>query len=257
MSSTIDVPTRAAESYSHTRDPLHIKLVLIAIGLFLGFFLCEIALRVYNPFGFRMRGNTLVLPTNQAYSIEDPNLTAFDKLDKHVSHTKNSLGFRGPEPPASFTDYLTIVTIGGSTTECFYLSDNQTWPAVLDSRLQKTSPKLWLNNAGLDGHTTFGHLILMQDYVSRLQPKVALFLVGVNDMFADQPRSYDLMDRNNVIGAIANHSEVVALVLNMVRYTRTSRMTSLGAMPKPINLRAPEYRDFSAEDERALLEAQK
>jgi lysophospholipase L1-like esterase len=237
--------------------PLRIKFALVIIGLLIGLILCEVTLRSYNPFGFRMRGNTLVLPTNQTYTIEDPNLTVFDKLDKRVTHTKNSLGFRGPEPPAVFSDYLTVVTIGGSTTECFYLSDNQTWPAVLDNLLQSRVPKLWLNNAGLDGHTTFGHLVLMQDYVSRLRPKVALFLVGVNDLFADQPRSYDVMERNSVVGAIANHSEVVALVLNMVRYARTSRMKSLGAMPKPINLKVPEYRDVSAEDESALLDSQK
>jgi lysophospholipase L1-like esterase len=237
--------------------PGRIKFALIIIGVAAGFLLCETTLRLYNPFGFRMRGNTLVLPVNQTYTIEDPNLTAFDKLDKRVMHTKNSLGFRGPEPPADFADHLTLVTIGGSTTECFYLSDNQTWPAALDNGLRREFPKLWLNNAGLDGHTTFGHLVLMQDYVGRLRPKVALFLVGINDLFADQPRSYDVMDRNSVVGAIANHSEVVALVLNMVRYARTSRMKSLGAMPKPINLRVPEYRDMPPEEEDKLLNEQK
>jgi len=257
MRATTELPPRFGTSSNPSKDSLQIKFALIVVGLVLGLLLCEIALRFHNPFGFRMRGNTLVLPTNQTYTIEDPNLAAFDKLDKRVTHTKNSLGFRGPEPPAAFADYLTVVTIGGSTTECFYLSDNQTWPAALDNLIQKKVPKLWLNNAGLDGHTTFGHLVLMQDYVGRLRPKVAMFLVGINDLFADQPRPYDVMDRNNVVGAIANHSEVVALVLNMVRYARTSRMKSLGAMPKPINLKVPEYRDISTEDERSLLDGQK
>jgi lysophospholipase L1-like esterase len=257
MKATGDVSPRIVNTPDPPKDSLHVKFALICVGLVIGLFLCETALRFHNPFGFRMRGNTLVLPTNQTYTIEDRNLVAFDKLDKRVTHTKNSLGFRGPEPPAAFADYLTIVTIGGSTTECFYLSDNQTWPAVLDNLLSNKVSKLWLNNAGLDGHTTFGHLVLMQDYVARLRPKVAMFLVGVNDLFADQPRSFDVIDRNNVVGAIANHSEVVALVLNMVRYARTSRMKSLGAMPKPINLKVPEYRDLSPEDERSLLDGQK
>ena len=257
MRATGDISPRIVNTPDPPKDSLHVKFALICVGLVIGLFLCETALRFHNPFGFRMRGNTLVLPTNQTYTIEDPNLAAFDKLDKRVTHTKNSLGFRGPEPPAAFADYLTIVTIGGSTTECFYLSDNQTWPAVLDNLLSNKVSKLWLNNAGIDGHTTFGHLVLMQDYVARLRPKVAMFLVGINDLFADQPRSFDVIDRNNVVGAIANHSEVVALVLNMVRYARTSRMKSLGAMPKPINLKVPEYRDLSPEDERSLLDGQK
>lgn len=40
---------------------------------------------------------------------------------------------------------------------------------------------LWINNAGLDGQSTFGHIFLMKDYIKKLKPKVVLFLVGSND----------------------------------------------------------------------------
>ena len=40
------------------------------------------------------------------------------------------------------------------------------------------------NNAGLDGATTYRHLILMEDYVVTLRPKVVLFLIGINDVGA-------------------------------------------------------------------------
>ena len=256
MSSGIERPITHATLPSPSRDPVRLKFALVVVGLIAGLLLCEVALRFYNPFSFRMRGNTIVLPVNQTYIIEDPNLQVFDKLDKRVTHTKNSLGFRGPEPPADFAEHLTIVTVGGSTTECFYLSDGETWPAIVEGSLKDAFPKIWLNNAGLDGHSTFGHLILMQDYVSRLRPKVVLFLIGINDLFADSPRSYDRMDRNPVIGALANHSELVALVVNMMRYSRTAGLKSLGAMPKPINLKVPEHRDVSAEEEHALLDGQ-
>src|SRR6476659_2616934 len=134
----------------HDRDSIRIKLALILFGLAAGLLCAEVTLRIYNPFGFRMRGNTIVLPVNQTYVIEDPNFDRFDKLDKRVVHTKNSLGFLGLEPPTDFEHYLTILAVDGSTTEGFYLSDAQTWPARLQAKLSPKFPRLWLNNAGLD-----------------------------------------------------------------------------------------------------------
>jgi hypothetical protein len=238
------------------KDSLAVKLTLILFGLIVGLLIAEAGLRIYNPFGFRMRGNTIVLPVKQTYVIEDPAFTRYDKLDKRVVHTKNSLGFRGPEPPRDFNDYLTILTVGGSTTECFYLSDDQTWPAHLQQTLQSDFPKLWINNAGLDGHSTFGHTVLVRDYVVKLKPNIALFLVGINDLFADGPKTLDRMDRNSMAGAIADHSELFALALNMMRYRRTAGLKSLGAMPQALSLAEPEYADVLPEEMQALLRDQ-
>jgi len=238
------------------KDSVSVKLALILVGLGVGLLISEIGLRLYNPFGFRMRGNTIVLPVNQTYVIEDPNFDRFDKLDKRVVHTKNSLGFRGPEPPRDFAQRLTILTVGGSTTECFYLSDDETWPARLQAQLQPDFPKLWLNNAGLDGHSSFGHVVLVRDYVSKLKPNVVLFMVGINDLFADGPKTLDHMDRNELAGTIASHSELFALVLNMVRYWRTAGLKSLGRMPKAENLKAPEYTELPVEEGQSILNGQ-
>jgi lysophospholipase L1-like esterase len=238
------------------KDSVRLKLALIVFGLGIGLLIAEITLRLYNPFGFRMRGNTIVLPVNKRYLIEDPNLDKFDKLDKRVIHTKNSLGFRGPEPPADFKRHLTLLAVGGSTTECFYLSDDQTWPARVETQLLPKFPKLWLNNAGLDGHSTFGHLALVRDYISKLRPNIVLFLIGINDLFADGPQTLDHLDRHPLAGSIANHSELFALALNFLRYHRTSALTSLGAMPKPLNLHDLKYSDFAAADEQHILQGQ-
>ena len=73
-------------------------------------------------------------------------------------------------------DYLSLITIGGSTTECFYLSDGKTWTELLGLRLARDFPKVWINNAGLDGATTYRHLILLEDYVVQLKPNLGVFL---------------------------------------------------------------------------------
>ncbi|HEX4962168.1 MAG TPA: SGNH/GDSL hydrolase family protein [Thermoanaerobaculia bacterium] len=213
---------------------LKLVVVLISTGLALG--AAELVLRALHPFGFRMRGNTLVLPANKVYDIRADPRSRSDQIDAHVVHTKNSLGFRGPEPPADFADWLTIVAVGGSTTECFYLSDGRTWPERLAARLQPELRKVWVDNAGLDGHSTFGHLLLTRQALVPLHPKVTLYLAGVNDMFTDEPRGFDRVARNRW-AALADHSELAATLLNLDRWRRTKRLEDLGAMPKPVALR--------------------
>src|SRR5436305_495443 len=176
--------------------PAALKLLLITLSTGLALGGAELILRARNPFGFRMRGNTLVLPVNRVYDIRTDARSRSDQLDAHVIHTKNSLGFRGPEPPADFAGWLTIVAVGGSTTECFYLSDGRTWPERLAARLTPELRKVWVNNAGLDGQSSFGHLILTRQALVPLHPKVTLYLVGLNDMFTDAPRSFDQMAEN-------------------------------------------------------------
>lgn len=54
---------------------------------------------------------------------------------------------------------MTIISVGGSTTECFYISDDKTWTHILGMKLKSVFTRVWINNAGLDGHSTFGHII--------------------------------------------------------------------------------------------------
>ena len=153
---------------------------MLFVGLVLALGLLEVLLRIYNPFQSRIKGNRIVLVTNKQYHIRN---NIIPSLEPVVTVTRNSLGFRGPDPPANLADDLSIVTIGGSTTKCFFLSDDKTWTARLADLLLPSVPKLWVNNAGLDGHSTYGHLVLLEDHVRNIHPKVAIFLIhSANDV---------------------------------------------------------------------------
>jgi lysophospholipase L1-like esterase len=199
----------------------NLLVLLISFVLVLG--LCELILRVYNPLGFRIKGDKIILPINKKEIIHHEH--GLGKLDKVVVHQRNSLGFRGPEPPADFARDLTIVTVGGSTTECFDLAEDKTWPHDLSVNLQRHFTHLWLNNAGLSGNSTFGHAILMQDYLVKLKPKVVIFLVGINDLGIRGERDFDqrIHDVNfrsleRFLASAAVHSELAAAALNLYRY---------------------------------------
>ena len=196
------------------------NLGVLLAGCLVALAVLEVLLRVYNPLEIRFRPDRIVLPVHKRYIFD--NTEKFPtKLAKTTIHTKNSLGFRGEAPPPNFRDYLTIITIGGSTTECFYLSDGRTWPDLLGQKLSREFNRVWVNNAGLDGATTYRHLILMEDYVVTLRPKVVLFLIGINDVgagdiaAAEQRRGHDLRHRWH---ALLYRSEVYALGQNLYRY---------------------------------------
>ena len=185
----------------------------------------EIGLRIHNPFPFRVRGDHIMLPAHQTYTISHPGAV---KLDPVTHVTKNSLGFRGPEPPRDWSRRLTVLTIGGSTTECLFLSDGKTWTDQLARRLGPVRPDAWVNNAGFEGHSTFGHLVLLKEFVIALRPKFALFLTGYNDMKLRSalPRDGEFNAQNLSLGHrtltfLADHSQVGAVAENFVRMFRT------------------------------------
>ena len=197
----------------------------------MGFFVTEILLRIYNPFEFRVKGNKINLPVYFNYKIE---IKDTKRLNNFVVHTKNSIGFRGEEAPKTFEDYLTIIAVGGSTTECFLIADGQDWPTILGEKLKKSFNLIWINNAGLDGHSTFGHNVLMQDYIVKIKPKVVLFLVGINDLWIQGITSPTIGDRRLKSGleldlssiktflkTAGNYSEFFALAYNLYRYSIT------------------------------------
>lgn len=204
---------------------------ILSVQGVLVFLLLEAALRVYNPVVSRVRGSEIVLPARHVYHFD--NGADVRKIDRLTVHTKNRLGFRGPDPPRDFEERLTVLTIGGSTTESLFLSDGKTWTDAMARELAGRFPGIWVNNAGIDGQTTYGHLVLLRSFVTRLRPKVAVFLVGANDVGLDRPNTFDDGITLSASGAraalnrLAASSEVVSLLLNVARAAR-ARERGLG-----------------------------
>ena len=174
-----------------------------------------------------MKGDKIILPVNQTQIIRND---INPKIDSVIINRRNSLGFRGPEKPAGFANILSIITVGGSTTECHFLSEEKTWPYVLSQDLKPAYKDLWINNAGFDGHSTFGHQVLMNDYLVRIKPKIILFLAGINDIENNQPSFHDKL---NTKGAYADfkhfiftNSEVLSVILNFFRGWKAQKMNN-------------------------------
>jgi lysophospholipase L1-like esterase len=220
---------------------------VLAVQAILVVVLFEIGLRFFNPVVFRVRGDEIVLPINQTYRMTHPGSA---KIDPVVTHTKNSLGFRGPDPPRDFASRFTVVTIGGSTTECVNLSDGHTWSDELARQLQQVVPGAWLDNAGIDGQSTFGHIVLLRSVIVKLHPRMAIFLFGANDVGLEQSNTFDAgtlptPGRLRALrNAIVEHSEVANLLLNL---TRAARAHERGFGHSEVDVRKTE--DLALEDD--------
>lgn len=196
------------------------NLKALLFGLLVALVLCEIVLRIYNPFTNFTKQGKLVLPASQQTVFENKWIK---QLDSKIKYSRNALGFRGPMPTDSISKLNSIITVGGSTTECRFLSDSTTWPYLLGKELKDSIPNLWLNNAGIDGHSTFGHLLLMKEYISRLKPKYVVLLTGVNDVETEKPESFDVMSENKLqyssvkafLKSLLNKTEIGATVFQL------------------------------------------
>jgi len=102
---------------------------------------------------------------------------------RELLYRRDAMGFRGPGiDPAR----ISILTIGGSTTNQLYLPEEATWQAVLERSLRQTGHEAVVANAGVDGQSTVGliaDLELWFPNVPHLKPRVVLAYVGINDVY--------------------------------------------------------------------------
>jgi len=214
-----------------------LNLCTFLIGITFSLIFLEVALRIYNPVTETVKSESVVLHPNydevrQNYRIPTMQNTRIPGVSP-VSHIhQNSLGFRGADPPTDFTDRLTIITVGGSTTRSATQSDERTWTALVGDTVADCFDRTWINNAGFDGHTSFAHIDLIRNHINKLNPKVVLLLIGANELFVDGGHDQEqvVLERTNLYGGIkgflitlASQSEIVDLGLTLYRSFRAWR----------------------------------
>ena len=151
------------------------KILLFFLGLLVAVLLAEGLLRITGiyPAGKKFKvGRSLVLTPDSQVLPGTTSPVYYTKID----------GIRGntPKPEQS----CRILAIGGSTTDCFFLDDSCTWPALLERKLNElsASDSFWVGNAGYDGAGTVDHLRELQEFYRKCEGLDAvIFLVGVND----------------------------------------------------------------------------
>lgn len=241
-------------------ESLSARVFLVVAGTLVGLVLAEGVLRVWQPHIFTVRGNDISLPANLSIEIDNPRIAGTDRV---IRYSRNAIGFRGPPPPDDLSSVLSIVTVGGSTTECLLLSDDHTWPSLLQDELRPTFPEVWINNAGFDGHSTRGHELLMSKHIAPMAPDVVLILAGINDRNGpgnaiDRWMQDDAKGGSYVFNAVhswrgwdhgfvawlADESELASYGVNLVRFHRAKE---LGLTHSQLDLSRARVKDVPEE----------
>ena len=99
-------------------------------------------------------------------------------MDTSVRYCINRLGLRGELPPDSS---WRVITLGNSTTECAYIDDRAAWPVLLQHALNERGHRVWVGNAGVNGSSTRGNAIFLEDHLLGLRPDLIIFMPGAAD----------------------------------------------------------------------------
>ncbi len=110
--------------------------------------------------------------------------------------TINALGLRAPELPPREMAYR-VLCIGGSTTICMYLDDDETWPSLLARRLSNDPGfgPTWIGNAGFSGNTTVHHLEFVTTCSLIEEMNCVVILGGINDFLPAVYGDSELLQR--------------------------------------------------------------
>lgn len=144
--------------------------------------------------------------------------------DSLVYYTRDVNGLRG----TCFSDLkeIDVLTIGGSTTDQRYITDTATWQEVLMRAWRLTEQDHCVANAGIDGHSTFGHLKAMNEWLlplDELKPKYVLFFIGLNDVYLEGETKDDSRFRKESASLLRQNSVVYRLLKRAFRSSTNGR----------------------------------
>jgi lysophospholipase L1-like esterase len=193
-------------------------------------------------------------------------------MDREVTFSVNNMGLRGdelvtPKP----VDEFRVFVIGGSTTECLYISNEKAFTRVIQDSLAALLPSSTIRvyGAGKSGDKTYDHIAMFAHRLAHLQPDLVVVFPGINDLLASaHGRDYLFMSRADnaawrmpqllrlaatelqvgrlVFGALKPTSyreavEELAMTSTIRRSVRIREQLPLAAGPPPVQL--DPYRD--------------
>jgi lysophospholipase L1-like esterase len=158
-------------------------------------------------------------------------------------------GYRSDGSPARAD--LRLLTLGGSTTECLYLDQTETWPRLLQDWLRsRTGRTAWVANAGKSGLNTYHHVVQVERLLAQSPDfDVVVLFVGLNDMHQRLRKggdavAFDTWHRGH---AIEVEARALAVHPEPYRWSGLPRNTAIAALVTDA-WRAPGRRRSAAAD---------
>lgn len=149
-------------------------LVSTCVSLVLG----EFALRAALP-----EPNKYYVLQPRMRRVFRPSPEVMPGVEGESRYITNSEGVRGQELTPDFT--YRILAVGGSTTECLYLDQDEAWPQLLQTKLNenKRPQKVWVGNVGRSGLNSRDHVVQLRHLLEQYHNiDAVVLLVGANDL---------------------------------------------------------------------------
>lgn len=177
----VGLATRAVRRWLNRNVP---QLAATGVSVLLTLAAVELALHTIGVRLWREPVNTR--PPNLRL-VFHPDLQVLPGASPVANYSTNSWGLRGLEMPRNQMDSrrrLRVLCLGASTTECTYLDDSKTWPALLADALRRAHPnrEIWVAAAAVSGTTTKEHLQFVQHSPLVEQVDLVVVLAGINDL---------------------------------------------------------------------------
>ena len=164
------------------RGALLTRLLLVLVGTAAGLGVAELAARSAFP-----GADAFYLYPPDLKRVFLPTVKILPGIGERSRFETNSLGLRGDEPPAG--EAYRILAVGGSTTQCAFVDQPESWPVRLNDLLAANEAGLpvWVINAGRSGFTSRRHVIQLRHLLEQGDGNgndfdAVLLLAGVNDL---------------------------------------------------------------------------
>lgn len=208
-----------------TRWSRHVgRWIVLAVATWGTLLIAEIALQAFGRSLWIEPPN--VRPPNLRL-VFHPSSAIMPGVSGDAHYSTNGDGLRGPAMPAP-ERARRIVCLGGSTTECTYLDDGETWPSLVAEKLNAAVPSdaqpHWVGAAAVSGASSREHLRFAE--TSRLLPAIDTLVVlcGINDLVLALSGDDKPLPRAPYIGSRLALPKLV--VRSWSRWTAASRLAT-------------------------------
>ena len=131
-----------------------VSLLVVILSCFFGVILIELGLRIVNYDNDWIKTEEANILKDFQFSYDASYLYKSDF--SRINYVRNEYALRDAcESPSD----IDILTVGGSTTDQRYVPYEFTYQAILQERLKEVFDDFGcVSNAGVDGHSTWGHI---------------------------------------------------------------------------------------------------
>jgi lysophospholipase L1-like esterase len=158
------------------------RFALIALSCLVALLLGECAMRVARPNPYRHERPDWMTWVRLQHAGKDlpVDRSAIDPNSPTVYLRADARGYLEPSRRFERPD-ATIAFLGGSTTECAALAEDERWPARVSAGLEARGLRVNALNAGVSGNTTHDAVNVLLNHVVYDRPDVAVLMEAVND----------------------------------------------------------------------------